>query len=244
MGANCACVVLAMDFSNQDLARAGLLEPAWRHRLMEQAVLQIEKPSAEETQQALQVFCQQIQVQDQQQLQAWLQLRGLSGAELEAMAQLPVRWRKWCEQRYAATVEHEYLRRKAEFDEVTYSLLRLRDADLAAELHQQLQEGEVSFEALASSFSEGPEKNSGGKLGPVPLATPHPALAKLLEISQEGQLWPPKQLEGWWIIVRLEKRKGAQLDEALKQRLIIEQGDDWLRNELNQVLAAHNEQVN
>jgi parvulin-like peptidyl-prolyl isomerase len=160
------------------------------------------------------------------------------------MAQLPVRWRKWCEQRYAATVEHEYLRRKAEFDEVTYSLLRLRDADLAAELHQQLQEGEVSFEALASSFSEGPEKNSGGKLGPVPLSTPHPALAKLLEISQEGQLWPPKQLEGWWIIVRLEKRKGAQLDEALKQRLIIEQGDDWLRNELNQVLAAHNEQVN
>jgi parvulin-like peptidyl-prolyl isomerase len=78
----------------------------------------------------------------------------------------------------------------------------------------------------------------------VPLSTPHPALAKLLEISQEGQLWPPKQLEGWWIIVRLEKRKGAQLDEALKQRLIIEQGDDWLRNELKQVLAAHNEQVN
>ena len=37
--------------------------------------------------------------------------------------------------------------------------------------------------------------------------------------------------------MRLEKRKGAQLDEALKQRLIIEQGDDWLRNELNQVLA-------
>ena len=35
-----------MDFSNQDLARAGLLEPAWRHRLMEQAVLQMEKPSA------------------------------------------------------------------------------------------------------------------------------------------------------------------------------------------------------
>ena len=44
--------------------------------------------------------------------------------------------------------------------------------------------------------------------------------------------------------MRLEKRKGAQLDEALKQRLIIEQGDDWLRNELKQVLAAHNEQVN
>ena len=175
-----------MDFSNQDLARAGLLEPAWRHRLMEQAVLQIEKPSAEETQQALQVFCQQIQVQDQQQLQAWLQLRGLSGAELEAMAQLPVRWRKWCEQRYATTVEHEYLRRKAEFDEVTYSLLRLRDGELAAELHQQLQEGEVSFEALASSFLKALKKIVAENWAQCPFQPPIQPLPSCLKLAKRG----------------------------------------------------------
>ena len=136
------------------------------------------------------------------------------------------------------------MRRKAEFDEVTYSLLRLRDGELAAELHQQLQEQEVAFEDLAAQYSEGPEQRSGGKIGPVPLSTPHPALSKLLEISQVGQLWPPKQLEGWWIIVRLEGRKGAQLDEALQRRLILEQGDDWLRNEVKNALATHNEAVN
>jgi parvulin-like peptidyl-prolyl isomerase len=228
---------VASDFSNRDLAKAGLLEAAWRHRLMEQAVAKIPDPTVEETQQALQAFCQQIQVQDQDQLQAWLQLRGLSGEDLQFMAQLPVRWRQWCEERYSGSLEHEYLRRKAEFDEVTYSLLRLKDGDLAAEFHQQLQEGEVAFEQLASQFSEGPEKRTGGKIGPVPLSTPHPALAKLLEISQVGQLWPPKQLEGWWIVVRLEDRKGAQLDEALQRRLILEQGEEWLQKEINQKLS-------
>jgi parvulin-like peptidyl-prolyl isomerase len=229
---------VASDFSNRDLAKAGLLEAAWRHRLMEQAVAKIPDPTVEETQQALQAFCQQIQVQDQDQLQAWLQLRGLSGEDLQFMAQLPVRWRQWCEERYSGSLEHEYLRRKAEFDEVTYSLLRLKDGDLAAEFHQQLQEGEVAFEQLASQFSEGPEKRTGGKIGPVPLSTPHPALAKLLEISQVGQLWPPKQLEGWWIVVRLEDRKGAQLDEALQRRLILEQGEEWLQKEIKQKLSS------
>jgi parvulin-like peptidyl-prolyl isomerase len=165
-------------------------------------------------------------------------LRGLSEEDLQFMAQLPVRWRQWCEERYSGSLEHEYLRRKAEFDEVTYSLLRLKDGDLAAELHQQLQEGEVAFEQLASQFSEGPEKRTGGKIGPVPLSTPHPALAKLLEISQVGQLWPPKQLEGWWIVVRLEDRKGAQLDEALQRRLILEQGEEWLQREIKQKLSS------
>jgi hypothetical protein len=51
-------------------------------------------------------------------------------------------------------------------------------------------------------------------------------------------------LEGWWIIVRLEGRKGAQLNEALQRRLILEQGDDWLRNEVKNALATHNEEVN
>jgi parvulin-like peptidyl-prolyl isomerase len=231
-------VEVASDFSNRDLAKAGLLEAAWRHRLMEQALAEIPDPTVEETQQALQAFCQQIQVQDQDQLQAWLQLRGLSEEDLQFMAQLPVRWRQWCEERYSGSLEHEYLRRKAEFDEVTYSLLRLKDGDLAAELHQQLQEGEVAFEQLASQFSEGPEKRTGGKIGPVPLSTPHPALAKLLEISQVGQLWPPKQLEGWWIVVRLEDRKGAQLDEALQRRLILEQGEEWLQKEIKQKLSS------
>ncbi len=243
------CVTVATDlsnttFSNKDLARAGLLEAAWRHRLMEQAVVGIPTPAPDATQQALGGLCQQIQIQSQEQLQAFLQLQGLSSGEFEAMAQLPLRWQQWCEQQYSATVEHEFLRRKAEFDEVTYSLLRLRDGELAAELHQQLQEQEVTFEDLAAQYSEGPEQRSGGKIGPVPLSTPHPALSKLLEISQVGQLWPPKQLEGWWIIVRLEGRKGAQLNEALQRRLILEQGDDWLRNEVKNALATHNEPVN
>jgi len=120
------------------------------------------------------------------------------------------------------------LQRKAEFDQVTYSFLRLLDGELAQELYLQIKEGEASFSDLATQFSSGPEKRTGGLLGPVPLSTPHPALAKLLQVSKPGQLWPPKQLEGWWVLVRLEKLQPATLDPALQERLLLDEGERLL----------------
>ena len=116
-------------------------------------------------------------------------------------------------------------------------MLRLRDAELAAELYQQIKEGEALFSDLASSFSEGPEKHSCGLLGPVPLSQPHPALAKLLQVSKPGQLWPPKRHEGWWVIVRLEKLLPASLDAALQETLLLEEGERALQRQLQQLAA-------
>ena len=120
---------------------------------------------------------------------------------------------------------------------MSYSLLRLRDAELAAELYQQIKEGEALFSDLASRFSEGPEKRSGGLLGPVPLSQPHPALAKLLQVSKPGQIWPPKVLDGWWVVVRLEKLMPATLDPALQERLLLEEGERTLQRQRQQLAA-------
>ena len=42
-------------------------------------------------------------------------------------------------------VEQHFLSRKLAHDQVTYSLIRVRDGDLAFELHQRLVEGEADF---------------------------------------------------------------------------------------------------
>jgi parvulin-like peptidyl-prolyl isomerase len=229
-----------LTFSDPELARAGLLEAAWRHRLMAEASQASQPLEPMAAAQALATMLEQLQLQDPNRLESWLQERGLNETELQAMAELPQRWQGWCVKKFAPLVETEFLRRKGEFDQVVYSLLRLKDGELASELHQQLREGEASFAELAGRYSEGPEQRSGGLVGPVPLSTPHPALARLLQISQPGQLWPPKQLESWWIIVRLEELRGSQLDESMASRLMLEQGEDWLRGQVKERLTAHN----
>ena len=60
-------------------------------------------------------------------------------------------------------------------------------------------------------------------------------LAKLLLVSTAGQLWPPKQLENWWIVVRLDELHCTELNAALKQQLLLELGDRHLEEQL----AAH-----
>lgn len=228
-------------FTDRELARLGLLDVAWRYRLMEAETASIPAPPpGPEVEQSLGRFLAELQLQDPAARQAWCELRGLEEQDLLNLALRPLRWQTWCEQRFEATVETEYLRRKGEFDQVTYSLLRVRDADLAAELHQQIREGEATFADLAGRFSEGPEQRTNGVVGPVPLATPHPSLARLLQISQPGQLWPPKQLEDWWIIVRLDSLTTAQLDGPLRRRLVLDQGEQWLRTRVQESIAQQN----
>ena len=145
------------------------------------------------------------------------------------------RWLCWCEQTFKAKLNSHYLERKNQLDKVSYSLLRVQSQHLATELHLRIKEGEASFEDIASEYSKGPERQQGGRLGPVPLSQPHPMLAKLLQVSTAGQLWPPKQLESWWIVVRLDELHCTELNPALKQQLLLELGDRHLEEQL----AAH-----
>ena len=74
---------------------------------------------------------------------------------------------------FADEVELRFLASKLDRDQIHYSLIRVRNGDLAFELHQRLQEGEASFEELAACYSEGDERHSGGRVGPVPLSQAH-----------------------------------------------------------------------
>ena len=82
-----------------------------------------------------------------------------------------------------------------------YSLLRVKDADLAQELYLRIKESESTFEEISSEYSVGPEKHNGGKIGPVPLNQPHPLLGKLLQISKKINFGHQKNWKNWWIVV-------------------------------------------
>ena len=96
------------------------------------------------------------------------------------------------------------------------------------ELFLRIQDGEASFFEVASEYSEGAEVHTGGILGPLPAASPHGDLKAILDSAQPGQLSPPRRMGQWFVIVRLEKRLPAQLDEATSEWLLEKCFDEWV----------------
>ena len=224
--------------STTDLARWGLLDRVARERCIDGVLADRALPEATQLAALRQEWEQERQLTGPGQVQAWMELHGLDDEAIDRMAARSWQWLLWCQERWGSELQTIFLKRKPELDQVTYSLLRLRDGELASELYQQIKEGEAPFAALASEFSEGPERETGGLLGPMPLTQPHPGLAKLLQVSQPGQLWPPKLLEGWWVIVRLETLHGAIFDPAMQQRLLLDEGERAIAQLLQNRQAA------
>ncbi len=191
----------------------------------------------EEKQQALLEICQRHKLTNLEEQQQWMEQRGLNPGEVEAMATRSTRIQKFKEAKWGKKVRRHFMERKSGLDTVIYSLIRTQDAGLAHELYYRILEGEITFEQCAIAHSQGPEVRTGGRLGPVPLNRPHPVISKLLSVSQPGQLWPPRAISDWHIIIRLDDIKSAQLDDPTRQALIEELYNTWLQERVN-VLTA------
>ncbi|CAA9369515.1 hypothetical protein AVDCRST_MAG94-4034 [uncultured Leptolyngbya sp.] len=166
---------------------------------------------------------------------AWLKSQGLTSEQVEELALRPVLLEQFKTATWGSKVEAYFMSRKSRLDRVVYSLIRTKDFGIAQEVYFRIKEGEQSFNELAQQYSQGPEAHTGGVIGPVSLSTPHPAIARILSLSQPGQLWAPTRLEEWFLILRLEKFFPAQLDDSTRHQLINELFEIWLREQIQQI---------
>jgi hypothetical protein len=213
--------------SHSQLAAWGVLEHVLRLQAMDLLLEELPNPCAEERDSLLQQWCTTLRLSTGEQLAAWLQAHGLTHEQWQQRVLRPTLWLHWCRRAFQHKLKSYFLQRKSQLDQVSYSLIRVQDEDLACELFLQIREREATFEALASTHSEGPERLQGGRIGPVPTTHPHTCVAELLRVSQPGQLWPPRKLEGWWVILRLEEHHGARYNDVCDQ-LCLELGEQHL----------------
>ncbi len=132
-----------------------------------------------------------------------------------------------------------FLKRKTFLDRASYYLLRVKDKDLADELFLRINEKEASFNNLAIEYSEGPESKMGGFLPLSPIANIHPELARVIQISKSGDIWPPIKIEKWWIILKLEELQTAKYEDKLISSLALELGENFLNFELKKNENLH-----
>jgi parvulin-like peptidyl-prolyl isomerase len=183
-------------------------------------------------------FYQQNQLTSEAEQQAWLERYGMSQEHLEALTTRKLRIEKFKQATWGNKLESYFLKRKGQLDQAIYSLIRTKDPGIAQELYFRLSEQEQSFSELAAEYSQGPEAQTGGTIGPVEIGTLHPHLARLLSVSQKNQLWSPRPLGEWMVIVRLEKLVPAQLNEFMRQRLLRELFETWVQEQIGKLPEA------
>ena len=194
-------------------------------------------PSTEEQIAFQQAFIARERISDQASLAAWLQQQGVTEAQMSQRLFQALQLEQFKQATFGPRVEPLFLESKAQLNRVTYSLLRVRERAKAFELHLRLQEEEATFADLATTYSEGIEQQFNGLFGPMELGRINPELAERLRISSPGQLWPPFETDGWWVLLRLERHLPAQLDQTMQQRLLNEMYEFWIREQVSVALT-------
>ena len=234
---------------NQTITSKDLLPLLHKYRLLphlarevitDQAIAEIEC-SPEEQALARQQFLEQRQLKTDSHLSVWLQQQNMTEQQLEHQLERQLKLEKLKQATWGQKLEAYFLARKRQLDRVVYSLIRVREAGVAQELYFRLQEKESSFTELAQHYSQGPEAQTGGIVGPVELGSLHPKIFQMLHSGQPGQLWSPIRVKNWWVIIRLEKFINAQLNESMRQRLLDEQFQNWLLKQLKQEVSVVDE---
>ena len=213
------------------LERSRLLIPLFRRLLLEACIAGV-SVTADEQMAFQQRFLAQNGIDSAEKLQAWLEKANLSEEQASRNILEALQLETYKKQSFGAEVEKIFLDTKEQRDRVVYSLLRVKDQAAAQELHLRLEEGDATFTDLSQEHSAGPERETGGLIGPIVMGRLHPQLTELLRISKPGQLWHPMPIDDWWVIVRLDKKLPAQLDEAMEQQIREECFEDWLKQQL------------
>jgi parvulin-like peptidyl-prolyl isomerase len=171
-------------------------------------------------------------------LEQWLTDRHWSRDDLQAIATRAERLQRWSRWRFADEVEISFLDRKLDLDRVVYSLLRVQEQELAEELHQRLRGGEMSFAEAVELFSQGPERDTHGLIGPVALSAAHPELSARLRVGREGQLWSPFAIGDVWLVLRLERQRPARLDDSTRTQLLQDLFASWVAAQVEELLEG------
>lgn len=221
----------------QELFRHELLLP-WLQRLLLEALAEQAPPSAlpEVDEQQLLRQAGLLGLEDVEQLDRWCTRHSMPLATLQAVASFQARLQAATEALWADEVPGRFLERRSSLDQVTMSVLRFEDADLAQELYFQLVEGETVFAQLIERYGNQSGQPPRALVGPVALDQLHPLLARAAERYGPGALIPPLDLNGRVHLLRVEALTKASLDGPMRQRLLQELRQQWLDQHLQTLL--------
>ena len=173
-------------------------------------------------------FCKKNKIVDEKKLLEFLSFKGMTLEDHKRNLENYEKIKFIALQEFSKNAETEFINSKTFLDQYTYSLITVKESDLAYELYLQIDSEEAEFSALAKQYSSEGNTNKMGVIGPQGLGKVHPVLKEKLLIAKKGELLNPFKIDSWWVIVRLEEKVEAKLDDFVRQRITLSLFDKWV----------------
>ena len=131
-------------------------------------------------------------------------------------------------------INETFIRSKARQDSVIFTIIRVKNKDIANELYYRLNDDLIDFGELARQFSEGPEAVYGGIIGPATINNLNPELRNILLNLKEGEITSPFQIDNeHFLIVKLIRLNQISLTYQVEESIRNELFETWLERQIS-----------
>ena len=169
------------------------------------------------------------------QLNNWLSLYEINYDEWLDLINSDYIWASWCMKKFENNLSNYFSIRKKYLDNFYYSIIKVKNKELADEFYLRIKENEASFEEIAYQFPEVIDQKSKIKIGPVSINEVEASILSLIKVGKKNQIWKPKLFKGIWFVVRLDNILRAEFNQNLKIKLSLELGDKFLEEKFIEV---------
>jgi PPIC-type PPIASE domain len=129
-------------------------------------------------------------------------------------------------------VRSRFLAKKSQLDRVLFSIIQVKNLQLAQELYFRIKDQKQSFTQLAISYSDSPTAKQGGSIGPIPACQLSAPIQHYLIGLQPKQLSPIFQVDEHYLFLRLDRSLPVQFNPQIEQQLLDELFDQWLQSKI------------
>ena len=110
---------------------------------------------------------------------------------------------------------------------------------LAHEIYFQLEGGESNFFDLSRKYSLDKKIFPEGIIGPKNAVGLHPEIREKLRNYDIGNLIKPFQIDNWWLIIKLLKKKQASLDKNISKQMALELCEIFVHDKVNELIKKN-----
>jgi len=220
-----------LNVNSKELAKLGLLEIFFKRKLKDFCIKNVEKSINPEQQlKIIKNWKRKNSIKSNSELEQWLNLYNLNMDEWINLINSDYLWTYWCINKYKDEITQYFIKRKDYLDLYYYTIIKIKNKELADEIYIRIKEKESTFEEISNNFSSDNEIFFAEKIGPISINEMEDAIASLLKIGDLKQLFQPKLSNGFWFILRKDNVLKAEFNNQQKIKLSLELGEKFLKN--------------
>ena len=225
-----------LDFNKNELSKIGILDTYIKRKLKHYFSKNLNiKINPKLQSKIINDWKKKKSIKTSDELNNWLSLYEINYSEWLDLINSDYVWASWCIKEFEDDITNYYSSRKEYLDKFYYSIIKVKNKELADEFYMRIKEKESTFEEIANQFPKVIDQKSKIKIGPVSISEVEASIAFLIKVGNKGQLWKPKLFNDMWFIVRLDNISLAKFDQNLKIKLSLELGDKFLEDKFIEI---------